>query len=76
VISFNPAKPFEYKNGLRNPIGGSLAFNLTSFNNATNPVKAGDEADVPPMRKAWPPMKILNKSDCAETSGKALTRPG
>ena len=63
VMSFMPANPFEYKNGLRKPKGGMPAFKRTSLSNATNPVKAGEEAEVPPIRKAWPPMKTLNKSD-------------
>lgn len=74
VISFRPLKPLEYKNGFKNPSGGSLAFKRTSFKRATKPVNAGEDADVPPIRNAWPPMNTLNKSDCAETSGKACKR--
>lgn len=69
VMSLRPWNPLEYRKGLRNPKDGRPAFKRTSFNRATNPVKAGEEADVPPIRKACPSINTLNKLDCAETSG-------
>jgi len=68
-MSFNPKNPLEYRKGFKNPKGGKPAFRRTSFNKATNPANAGDEAEVPPMRVVFPPMKTLNLSPCAATSG-------
>lgn len=69
VISLSPWNPFEYRNGFKNPKGGRPAFRRTSFSKATNPVNVGEEAEVPPIKKASPPTKTLNKSACADTSG-------
>jgi len=69
VISFRPENPLEYRKGFKNPKGGKPTFRRASFNKATNPANAGDEAEVPPMRMALPLRKILKRSDCAETSG-------
>lgn len=37
-------------------------------------MNAGEDADVPPMRNASPPINTLNKLDCAETSGIAFIK--
>jgi len=71
VISFRPAKPLEYKNGFRKPRDGLRAFNRTSLRRATNPANAGEDAEVPPIKAGRPLKIILNRSDCAATSGKA-----
>jgi hypothetical protein len=71
VMSVSPLTPFEYRNGLRNPRGGSLAFNLASFNKATIPANAGEEAEVPPMDLGTPLNQILKNRPSAAMSGKA-----
>jgi hypothetical protein len=44
----------EYKRGFKNPRGGRPLRRRASFQRATMPAKAGDEAEVPPIRIGLP----------------------
>ena len=69
VMSFRPANPLEYRNIFKKPKGDKPASRRASFNKETIAVNVGDEAEVPPMRTAFPLTKILYFSPCAATSG-------
>ena len=59
---------------MRNPRGGSLFEIRASLSRETILAKVGAAAEVPPMRNASPPMKILKRSAWAATSGIACRR--
>lgn len=50
VISLKPAPSKLYNKGFKNPRDPRPALNLASLSIATNPAKAGDDAEVPPIR--------------------------